>query len=129
MQQLMIFQRPEEWQGQGFPALRAQISPLSLSRGNLPFSPLLAALSTVTLEARARTESKGKKEDSWYMQHIFPWLAKGPAQPPGSHQPYSNPRGTAPTAAWKSHGSPGAQTAARPPGQLQAGFEGTLSTQ
>lgn len=43
MQQLMIFQRPEEWQGQGFPALRPQISPLSLGEGKLPFSPLLAA--------------------------------------------------------------------------------------
>lgn len=43
MQELMIFQTPEEWQGQGFPALRPQISPLSLGRGKLPFSPMLAA--------------------------------------------------------------------------------------
>lgn len=35
----MIVQRPEEWQGQVFPALRPQISPLSLGRGKLPLSP------------------------------------------------------------------------------------------
>lgn len=26
------------------------------------------------LEARARRESKWREEDSWYIQHIFPWL-------------------------------------------------------
>lgn len=82
-QQLMTFQKPERWQSEGFPALRPQISPLSLGPAaelrtthstGAHFPPCWQLLIVKMLGAWARWKSKRKKEDSLYIQYVFRWL-------------------------------------------------------
>lgn len=106
----MISQKPEGWQGERFPAFGPWISPLSLGkRGKRPcsraadsaqrrgaFSPLLAASEQENAGGLGK-EREQEEEGGQLMNpvHLSLATAKGPAQPPGTHQPCSKPVGAA----------------------------------
>ena len=122
-----------------------QISPLSLSRGEelqamhstgVHFPPCWQFLSTKTLEAWARGDSRRKK-DSSCIQDVFPWLGSA-----GCSRGASTAAGDSPALqqtprchhlpANTSHeiqSNPGCYATAGPPGQHRGVFEGNLSMQ